>query len=100
MQIIIQSPHFILDEELNNFVKTKVNRISHLYARIESVSVLLKIEKSDPTDYKVCEVRLSIPGNDLFAKKYSDTFEDAISQATDALKEQIEKMKTRFEHHQ
>ena len=45
------------------------------------------------TDNKVCEIRLAVPGNDLFAKKHSDSFEDAVTKVIDALREQIEKMK-------
>jgi putative sigma-54 modulation protein len=98
MEVIIQSPHFTLNEALNSFINVKLDRLSHHYDRIESAHVLLRIEKSDPTDYKVCEIRLAVPGNDLFAKKHSDTYEDAITQVTDALQEQMGKMKNRLRH--
>ncbi len=99
MEIIIHSPHFTLSAELNDFVKSRISRLSHLYGRIETANILLKLENSDSADNKVCEIRLVVPGNDLFAKKQSDSFEDATTKTIDALHEQMEKMKTKFERH-
>jgi putative sigma-54 modulation protein len=39
------------------------------------------------------EVKLNIPGNQLFAKEKSDSFEAAIDSATEALRRQIKKIK-------
>lgn len=100
MKIIIQSPHSKPTEELTSFVKNKLNGLSHFYERIEYANVFLKIEKSDTEADKVCEIKLGIPGNDLFATKQSDSFENAVTLATDALQEQIEKMKNKIEAHQ
>ncbi|MEO8764276.1 MAG: ribosome-associated translation inhibitor RaiA [Ginsengibacter sp.] len=100
MQILIQSPHVTPTEELTKFIKNKIGKLSHFYDRIEAAEVFLKIEKSDSTDDKVCEIRLAIPGNDLFGKKQSDTFEDAVTKVIDVLHGEIDKMKTRFQHQQ
>ena len=97
MELIIQSLHFTVKQELNNFVAEKVNRLSHFYNKIESAKVCLKLDKSDKTDNKVCEIRLAVPGNDLFAKRQSATFEKATNEAVDALLQQIKKMKTKFD---
>ena len=99
MKIIIQTPHFTPTVALSNFVEEKVNGLSHLYDRIETANIILKVEKSDTTADKVFEIRLGIPGNDLFVKKHSTSFEDAATMAIDALYEQIEKMKTKLQHH-
>lgn len=100
MQIIIQSPHITPTEELTKFIKNKIGRLSHFYDRIEAAEVFLKIENSDSTADKVCEIRIAIPGNNLFVKKQSDTFKDAVTEVVDALHGEIDKMKTRFEHQQ
>lgn len=100
MQIIIQSPHIKPTEELTNFIKNKIVKQSHFYDRIEAAEVFLKIEKSDSADDKVCEIRLVIPGNYLFVKKQSDTFENAVTKVIDALHGEIEKVKTKFQHQQ
>ena len=100
MNIKIQSLHFTPHKKLNDFVNKKVSRLSHLYDRIESSEVCLKLDKSDKTENKVCEIRLIIPGNDLFAKRQSKTFEEATNETIEALQKQIEKVKTKFEKRQ
>ena len=82
------------------FVKNKIDKVPHLYGRIEIVQVFLKIEKSDSDDDKVCGIRLAIPGNDLFVKKEGETFEAAVSKVIDALHGEIEKMKTKLQDQQ
>ena len=100
MQIVIQSPHVTPTEALTKFIKNKIGKLSHFYNRIEAAEIFLKTEKSDSADDKVCEIRLAIPGNDLFVKKQSNTFEDAVTKVVDSLHVEIDKMKTRFEHQQ
>jgi putative sigma-54 modulation protein len=100
MQINIQSPHVTPTEALTKFVKNKTGKLSHFYERIEGAEVFLKIGKSDSADDKVCEIRLAIPGNDLFVKKQSDTFEDAVTKVVDAMHGEVDKMKTKFEYQQ
>jgi putative sigma-54 modulation protein len=100
MQILIQSPHITPTEALTKFVKNKIGKLSHFYDRIEAAEVFLKIEKSDSADDKVCEIRLAIPGNDLFVKKQSYTFEDAVTKVVDTMHGEIDKMKTKFQHQQ
>ncbi len=99
MELIIQSPHFTIKHELNNFVAEAVNKLSLFYGKIESANVCLKLDKSDMTNNKVCEIRLAVPGNDLFAKKRNNTFEAATDEAVEALQHQIKKMKSKVENH-
>lgn len=93
MEVIIQSPHLTLSQELNNFVADKVNRLAHFYEKIESANVSLKLNKDDRSFSKVCEIRLILPGNDLFAKRQCKTFEEATNQVIDALRQQIKRFK-------
>ncbi len=96
MELTIQSLHFTAKQKLNNFVTEKVNRLSRFYNKIESAKVCLKLDKSDKTDNKICEIRLAVPGNDLFAKRQCKTFENATNEAVAALQQQIKKMKTNY----
>ncbi|MEO8772051.1 MAG: ribosome-associated translation inhibitor RaiA [Ferruginibacter sp.] len=100
MQIIIQSPDVTITDALTKFINAKIGRLEHLYDRIEKAEVFLKIEKSGSDEVKVCEIRLVIPGNDLFVKKEEETFEAAVSKANDALRGEIDKMKTKFQNQQ
>jgi putative sigma-54 modulation protein len=98
MQIIIQSPHATPTQELTAFINASVGELSHFYDRIETARVFLRIEKAKASDNKVFEISLALPGNDLFVKKHSDTFKDAVAKAIDAFEREIDKMKTKFQH--
>ncbi|HLP21341.1 MAG TPA: ribosome-associated translation inhibitor RaiA [Chitinophagales bacterium] len=92
MHIIIQTLHFTAKPDLDAHVNDKVNRLEHFYDKIESANVTLKIEPHDDGD-KLCEIRLAIPGNDLFVKKHAASFEEAVTRAVDVLEEQIHRLK-------
>ncbi|OFY94092.1 MAG: ribosomal subunit interface protein [Bacteroidetes bacterium RIFCSPLOWO2_12_FULL_31_6] len=95
MKIVIQSPHFTPKQVLTDFVTEKVNKLSHFYDRIESAKVCLKLEKSDTTENKICEIELAVPGNNLFAKRSSRTFEEATTEAIHAIQNQMDKLKSK-----
>lgn len=96
MKIDIQSRDFTAKEELLNFINEKVEKLERFYAEIISSEVCLFIDKSDTNDNKVCEIRLVIPGNDLFAKAQCKSFEEATSASVGALERQIEKHKNKI----
>lgn len=97
MKLDIQSLHFTARPELNEFVTEKVNKLLTFYPRIESAEVCFKLDKADNAENKICEIKLAVPGNDLFAKRQGKTFEIAVSGVITALKQQIEKLKARNE---
>ncbi|MBN8701761.1 MAG: ribosome-associated translation inhibitor RaiA [Bacteroidetes bacterium] len=93
MQVKIQSIHFDADKKLLNFVEERVDKLTQYYDGIISSDVALKLDKSSTSDNKVAEIRIGIPGNDLFAKKQSKTFEEAVENCLDALTTQVKKHK-------
>ncbi|MFZ4784946.1 MAG: ribosome hibernation-promoting factor, HPF/YfiA family [Flavobacteriales bacterium] len=95
MQIQVQSIHFDADHKLINFIEDKVNKLTHFHDRITFGEVFLRLDKSDNHENKIAEIKLSIPGRDLFARKQCRTFEEATDIAVEALKRQIHKLKTK-----
>ena len=93
MKVIISSLHFKSDVKLENFIREKVTKVSGLFDGVISSEVTLKLDQSSNNENKIAEIRINIPGNDLFAKKQAKSFEEAIDSATDALKKQIKKRK-------
>jgi putative sigma-54 modulation protein len=93
MNVKIQSVHFDADSKLISFIEEKVSKLNTYYDAILSSDVTLKLDKSKTSDNKIAEIRLIIPGNDLFAKRQCKTFEEATDTAIDALKMQIKKHK-------
>jgi putative sigma-54 modulation protein len=95
MNIQIQSVHFDADQKLLSFIEEKVGKLNVMHDKIVKGEVTLKLDKSESNENKVAEIRLHVPGNDLFAKKQCSTFEEATDLAVDALKTQIKRYKER-----
>ncbi len=93
MKVLISSLHFKADAKLENFIREKVTKVSSLFDGVIASDVILKVDQSSSNDNKIAEIRLQIPGNDLFAKKQAKTFEEAIDSTVDALKKQITRHK-------
>ena len=89
MKIIIQTPDFKADQKLLDFVTEKLEKLEKFTDKIHEASVTLKLDKSDTRDNKICEIKLGLPGNDLFASRQCKTFEEAASKTSEALRSQI-----------
>lgn len=93
MKVSISSLHFKADVKLEDFIRDKVTKVSNLFDGVIASDVTLKLDQSTPNENKIAEIRIQIPGNDLFAKKQAKTFEEAVDSAADALKKQITRHK-------
>lgn len=93
MNIKINSLRFSPTKKLETFVKGKIRKLSLYYDEIIEAEVYLKLEKAQNLENKVTEIRLEIPGNELFAKKQSKSFEESTDNAIDAIKKQITRYK-------
>ena len=93
MKVNINSVHFKTDKRLDSFISEKVEKLTELYDGIIGSEVTLRVNNGEDHDNKVAEIRLLVPGNDLFAKKQSKSFEEATDIAVDALRKQLTKHK-------
>ena len=93
MDVIISSLHFKADAKLENFIREKVNKLSSIFDGVIGSEVTLKVMQSSTNENKVADIKLIIPGNDLFAKKQAKTFEEAVDSAVEALRRQLKKHK-------
>ncbi|PKP03064.1 MAG: ribosomal subunit interface protein [Bacteroidetes bacterium HGW-Bacteroidetes-6] len=93
MNISISSVHFKADKKLEDFIKDKVGKLAGNYENIIGSEVTLKIDNKSDQLNKIAEIRLLVPGYDLFAKKQCKSFEEAADTAIDALKKQMNKHK-------
>lgn len=93
MKIHIQTLDFTPRQSLLDLVNEKVGKLEKFSDRIIESRVTLRVEKSEKRDNKICEVRVVIPGNDLFAKKQSESFEDAVQRVTETLERQLKDWK-------
>ena len=89
MNFKIHSIHFTADQKLLDFVESKLTKINQLHDNIVAIEVFLRLINDQSTNNKVAEIKIDIPGNDLFASRKSKSFEEAVDQCIDALKVQI-----------
>ncbi|MFM1875511.1 MAG: ribosomal subunit interface protein [Bacteroidota bacterium] len=93
MKVKIQSIHFDADQKLLNFIENKVGKLNTFSNSIIDSEVFLRLDKSASHDNKIAEIKLLVPGNDLFAKRQCKTFEEATDLAVEALRRQLKKQK-------
>ena len=93
MDIKIHSLRFDADVKLLDFVEGKVGKLDQFYDNIIAAEVTLRVDKSETSENKVADIKVQIPGTDLFSKKQAKSFEEATDMATEALRRQLKKTK-------
>ena len=93
MNIQIHSIHFDANKKLINLINKKIQKLNHFFDAIIGSEVYLKVDKATTTENKVVEIKLRVPGNDLFVKRQCQSFEEATDECTDALRQQLKKRK-------
>ena len=93
MNTSINPVKFRTDEKLEKYIADKVAKLDRMIDNAVKCEVTLKLEKPETDNNKIVDMRLYVPGKDLFVTKQADTFEEAVSQCVDTLKLQIEKYK-------
>ncbi|MGQ1891691.1 ribosome hibernation-promoting factor, HPF/YfiA family [Thermophagus sp. OGC60D27] len=96
MNITIQTVHFDASSRLDSFIHQKVGKLDQFSDNIITAVVTLRLDKSETSENKLAEIELDIPGNKLFAKKQSKTFEEAVDLACEALRKQLVKRKEKL----
>jgi len=92
MDIIIQSLGFKAGDGLEDFIREKLDKFDR-ELRIVRANVTLYIGSAANPDKCYCEIRLEVPGNDLFVKKNGDTFDKAIIDSVHTLQKNIHRSK-------
>ena len=95
MKIDIQAIHFHAQEALLETIHQRVEKLETFYRSIISAEVFLRVEKSDARADKHVEIKLHVPGHELFTKEHATSFEAAVAEATEALRRQLRKLKSK-----
>jgi putative sigma-54 modulation protein len=96
MNVRINAVRFDADIKLEEFIEKKVSKLERYFDEIINAEVFLKVENTTDLENKIVEIKLEIPGSDLFARKQTKTFEESTDEAVDALKQQILKHKEKL----
>ncbi len=92
MKVQVQSIHFDADVKLTDFIQKKLDKLETFYDRAIDAEVILRLN-NEGIDNKTVEIKLNVPGEQLFAEKSNGSFEAATDHCTEALRRQIKKYK-------
>lgn len=90
MEIRVQSIKFDADQKLLDFIDKKLGKLSKFLDNIIKVEVVLTLE---PDHVKQVKVMVAVPGDDLVIERAGASFEDAINECADLLKDMLVKVK-------
>ncbi|HMQ00076.1 MAG TPA: ribosome-associated translation inhibitor RaiA [Cyclobacteriaceae bacterium] len=98
MKIQVHSIRFDADQKLLDFIQKKLDKLDTFYDRIVDAEVFLRLN-NEGVENKTVEVKLNVPGQQLFAKEQAKSFEEATDEATESLRRQISKFKEKLRAH-
>jgi putative sigma-54 modulation protein len=97
MKLQVHSIHFDADRKLINFIQKKINKLETFYDRLVDGEVFLRLN-NEGIENKTVEIKLKVPGSQLFAIEKARSFEAATDQAAQALLHQLKKFKTKVKN--
>ncbi len=98
MKVNVQGIGVTPRQDLLDLIDEKLNKLERISDRIVEAKVILRVEKSDDRNNKQVEVRLAIPGNDIFVKKQGESFEEVVQKTTDTLQRELKDWKEKNGH--
>lgn len=93
MQVNVHSIQFKADSKLIRFVESRIDKLQQFHDKLITAEVFLRIDKNNEMGNKIAEIKLHVPGKDLFAKRQATSFEEATDLVVEALRRQIKKVK-------
>ena len=76
MEQQIHTVHFKADKKLLDFIHDKIKKLQLFNQAITSIEVFLILENDREKQNKITEVKVHLPGIELFAKKHAKSFEE------------------------
>ncbi len=99
MKLQMHAVRFDADQKLLDFIEKKTGKLATIFDRIVDGEVFLKLERDDNGENKIVEIKLNVPGQRLFVKEQSKSFEAATDLAVNSLKRQLRKHKEKLQKH-
>ena len=93
MDVNIKAIKFDPTDKLQEFIQKKVGKLDKLCSDIRKVEVSLKVVKPETAMNKQASLTISLPGQELFAEKICDTYEEAGMETLAAIEKQLGKYK-------
>lgn len=87
MEIKVKSLKFDADQKLLDFVEKKVSKLARFDEAVDHVDVVLSL--MEKPENKNVKIQTLVPGGTQVIERTSHSFEDAINDAVDAMKEKL-----------
>ena len=97
MKIIVQNVGLTARQELLDLIDEKLGKLDRLTDRIVEARVTLRVEKAEDRNNKIMEVKLVVPGDDIFVKKQGESFEELTQKITETLQRSVKEWKAKQE---
>ena len=91
MEINIKSLKFDADQKLIAFVEKKVSKLEKFHDHVTDVNVIMTL-LHEPENKNV-KIQIHIPGDELIIERNAKSFEDAVTECADAMKEKLTRAK-------
>ena len=93
MEIRVQSLKFNADQKLLDFVEKKVSKLEKFDDAITDVEVVMSLlEKPENKNVKL---KIHVPGGSQVIERNAKTFEEAVNECVDVMKEKLTRNKER-----
>lgn len=90
MTIEFHTAYGKVSEKLVSDIRNEILKLSHIYKDISRAEVLLKYDETIiPAENKICEIRLTVYGDNLLAHSRTENFEDSAKEAIKELKRMV-----------
>jgi putative sigma-54 modulation protein len=100
MDINFNYVHVTASERLEEFTVKRLEKLKDRYSWIVRAEVFFKKENTSSSDSgMICDIRISIPGQDVFTSSSEKNFEAAISKSIDEVKRQLQRKKEKMTTH-
>ena len=99
METIYQFVALSKSESLQSYVNEKLEKLERKYDFITRAEVHFKRNHAESDKGYICNIKLSVPGPQVFAETDSDSFEAASSQTIKDLDKQLAKKKSQMQSH-
>lgn len=88
MKVLIHAP-WAVKSELKDLISEKVETFDTYISGITKTDVFLKTKVTTMPNAKIAEIRVNLPGNQVFAEGHAETFESAVILAAKRVKKQL-----------
>lgn len=99
MTINIQFVNLDFSDTIAEHATKKLNKLAEKYEWLINADVFFKEENNDPGKDKVCNIKLSLPGPQVFATSNEKNYEAALKETISDLEIQLKKRKETFKTH-